>query len=101
MNIARMLGFGKNKIFAEGQVVRGRVTAVKRCWWLKVNTKAVRVTGLDGAKFPHVVYFTYVVNEKSFSGRRYISWTMDAPCVNDEIELYVDRNDPAKYAVKL
>lgn len=101
MNIARMFGFGENKLFAEGQAVEGTVTAVKKCWWLKVNTKAVRVNGLDGAKFPHIIYFTYIVEEREFLGGRYVSWAMDAPYVNDRVQVYVDRKDPAKYAVKL
>lgn len=35
------------------------VTHVSRQWWLKLNTKAVRLTGADGAQYPHIVTVKY------------------------------------------
>ena len=31
----------------------GTVLSVAKQWWLKVNTKPVRMSALDGAAFPH------------------------------------------------
>lgn len=38
----------------------GTVLSVKKQWWLKVNTKAVRLGPLDGARFPHIVTVEYM-----------------------------------------
>ena len=35
--------------------IMGTVVSVKKQWWLKINTKAVRLGPLDGAIFPHVI----------------------------------------------
>ena len=44
------------------QQVSGTVVSVSRQWWLKVNTKAVRLGPADGAIFPHIVKVTYTVD---------------------------------------
>lgn len=37
----------------------GTVTKVYKCWWIKVNQKAVRMHALDGAAFPHIITVEY------------------------------------------
>ena len=101
MSFLRILGFGKEKIFAQNAFVPGRITAVKKCWWLKVNTKPVRRDMWDGAKFPHIAEFTYEVDGKAFTGKRWIPYDDVPPAVGQAIKVYYDRREPAKYAVKL
>ena len=101
MSVLRMLGFGEKKIFSQNTFVPGRITAVKKCWWLKVNTKPVRHDMWDGAKFPHIAEFTYEVDGKAYTGKRWISYDDMPPSVGTAVRVYYDRNDPAKYAVKL
>ena len=33
----------------------GTVIAVAKQWWLKVNTKPIRMGSMDGAIFPHII----------------------------------------------
>ena len=33
----------------------GTVLSVAKQWWLKVNTKPIRMGALDGATFPHII----------------------------------------------
>ena len=101
MSWLRILGFGEKKIFAQNLSVAGRITAVKKCWWLKVNTKAVRIGPLDGAKFPHIAVFTYEVNGTAYEGKRWVSYEDTPPAVGKEIRVYIDAAEPRKYAVKL
>ena len=101
MSWLRILGFGEKKIFAQNLSVAGRITAVKKCWWLKVNTKPVRRDMWDGAKFPHIAHFTYEVDGKAFEGKRWISYRDVPPAVGQVIRVYVDGAHPEKYAVKL
>lgn len=101
MSVLRMLGLGEKKVFAQNISVPGCITAVKKCWWLKVNTKPVRHDMWDGAKFPHIAEFTYEVDGKAYTGKRWISYDDVPPAVGKAIRVYCDRIDPAKYAVKL
>ena len=54
MNLLNCLGIGTGNLLRSGKETVGTVTAVKTCYWLKVNTKAVRLGPMDGAKFPHI-----------------------------------------------
>ena len=101
MNILQLLGFGEEKIFAQNVSVIGHVTAVKKCWWLKVNTKPVRTSMWDGAKFPHIAEFTYEADGKAYTGRRWVSYEDVPPAVGKAVRVYYDSKDPRKYAVKL
>ena len=49
----------------------GVVVAVNRQWWLKVNTKAVRTNGMDGAIFPHIVKVQYTVDGQEYFVRKW------------------------------
>ena len=48
MNL-RMFGIGVTDAIA-GEQTKGTVTKVNTCWWLKVNTKAVRTGPMDGSQ---------------------------------------------------
>ena len=101
MRFFRMFGCGEKKILAEGKAVKGQVTEVREWRWLKVNTKPVRASGMDGARFPHVLHFRYEVGGRTYEGRRYISWAAECPRANDDILVYVHLDAPEKYAVKV
>ena len=101
MSVWQVMGIGEEKIFAQNRAVQGKVTAVKKCWWLKVNTKAVRFGPTDGAEFPHIIYFTYTVCGQTYQGKRYINWNKRCPVVGERLTVYFEKNDPAKYAVIL
>lgn len=101
MSIRGFFSLGSQAIRAQQNVTRGTVTASKTLRWLKVNTKPVRVNGLDGARFPHMIRFTYQVDGVTYSGSAYVSYTVRCPEVGQIISVYYDREDPAKYAVQL
>ena len=48
MGILHTLGLEDRKIISQGRETAGTVTRVKTCWWIKVNTKHVRMGSLDG-----------------------------------------------------
>lgn len=49
----------------------GTVISVKKQWWLKVNTKPVRMHALDGATFPHIITVKYSVNGQEYTRRKW------------------------------
>lgn len=99
MNL-RMFGIGVADAVA-GEQTEGLVTAVKTCWWLKVNTKPVRRIPLDGAAFPHIIHFTYTVSGETYGGKRYVNWNKQCPQAGEKLTVYYEKKDPAKYAVFL
>ena len=101
MSILSCFGFGEKRILNDGYTAVGVITSVKKCWWLKVNQKAIRLYALDGAVFPHIIRFTYQVDGKEYSGSRYISWTADCPLIQEEITVYYSKENPSKYALRL
>lgn len=44
-----------DKIIAQNNIAKGTIKKVTKCWWIKVNTKSVRMHMLDGALFPHLM----------------------------------------------
>lgn len=101
MNLLRTFGFGEKRLLAEGAAVQGTVTAVKTCWWLKVNQSPARTHALEGAAFPHIIYFAYHTAGKDYAGSRYVSWARRCPQIREQILVRVDRTAPKKYAVEI
>ena len=96
------LGNGKRaaeKIVSENKKTTGTITAVKTCWWIKINTKAARLHALDGAKFPHIIYFTYTVNGAAYQGSSCVDWHLRCPNKGETVTVFYGKNDPAQYAV--
>ena len=96
----RMFGIGVTNAIA-GEQTGGVVTEVKTCWWLKVNTKAVRFGPGDGAKYPHVIYFTYQVHGQTYTGKRYVNWNLRCPVQGEKLTVHYEAVAPEKYAVLL
>ena len=97
MNL-RMFGIGVTNAIA-GEQAEGVVTEVKTCWWLKVNTKPVRRSAIDGALFPHIIHFTYSVGGQTYKGKRYVNWNKRCPVKDERITVHYERENPEKYAV--
>ena len=51
-----------DRIIEQNNVAKGTIRKVKKCWWIKVNQKSIRLHALDGATFPHIMTFTYEVD---------------------------------------
>ena len=101
MKLLRTFGWGEKKLLSGGHAVTGRVTDVKKCWWLKVNTKPVRVSGLDGAVFPNIIHFTYEVDGVSYQGSRYVGLHPSFPRKGEALVVYYDEQNPTRYAVNI
>ena len=50
----------------------GTIISVKKQWWLKVNTKPVRMHALDGATFPHIVTVKYTVDGNEIVKKKWL-----------------------------
>ncbi len=101
MGYLRTFGHGEKHILAKKAAVPGTVTAVKTCWWMKVNQKPFRTHSLDGAAFPHMVSFRYTVDGKDYTSRRFLNWTVRCPAVGGRVTVWFDPEAPARCALSL
>jgi len=99
MKFFSMFGIGTGTLFSEGVSAPGTVTAVRTCWWLKVNTKAVRWSGSDGAEYPSVISFRYTADGVSYVGRRWLGHSVRPPLPGKKITVFYDPARPARCAL--
>lgn len=95
MKLLNMFGLGKDKILANGEQTEAVVTSVKECWWLKVNTKAARMSGMDGARHPYIISFSYDVEGKEYRGKAFVNWNEHPPVVNGKVTICYNRDNPS------
>ena len=98
MKLLRMFGVGTTSAIA-GSETKGIVCKVSTCYWFKVNTKPVRTSASDGAVYPHIIHFTYTVDDKEYHGKRYVQWNKRCPYKEEIITVYYEAEKPENYAV--
>lgn len=101
MNFLQLLGFGKKRLISQGTAVSGTVTDIRKCWWIKINTKPVRSHALDGAIFPHIVAYTYDVSRKSYCGKQMISAYARCPQLGEAIQVFYNPSQPQRSTIRL
>ena len=74
----------------------GTVVSVKKQWWLKINTKAVRAGALDGAMFPYVIKVKYLAEGKEYVKRKWVMRKDYEPMVGDTVRVIYDDMKPEK-----
>ena len=76
----------------------GTVLSVAKQWWLKVNTKPVRMGTMDGATFPYIIKVQYVVDKNTYTKRKWICAGTAVPAVGSEVTVVYcsDKPDKAK-----
>ena len=89
-----------DRIIEQNNITKGIIQKVAKCWWIKINTKPVRMHALDGAIFPHIMTFTYEVNGIQYKKRKYIGLRSDAIGIFENVDVYYDKDKPSKCAVK-
>ncbi len=79
----------------------GIVFSVSKQWWLKVNTKPVRLHPLDGATFPHIIKVKYTVDGKEFICRKWINAGHRVPGEGAAVKVVYRADKPSKAKVAL
>ena len=74
----------------------GTVVKVTTQWWLKVNTKPVRTSAMDGAAFPHIIKVRYTANGTEYTKRKWIGALDRAPEVGSRVKVIYDEAKPSK-----
>ena len=74
----------------------GTVLSVAKQWWLKVNTKPVRMGTMDGAKFPHIIKVQYDVDGNTYTKRKWIGAGKPVPAVGSQLTVLYCSSKPSK-----
>jgi hypothetical protein len=74
----------------------GTVISVAKQWWLKVNTKPVRMHTLDGATFPHIIKVQYEADGNTYTKRKWIGAGRPVPPVGSTLTVCYCKNNPKK-----
>lgn len=101
MSWLNVLGFGTKSLLSSGRKIQSVVEEVKTLWWIKVNTKPVRVDGMEGAIFPGFIRFSYSVEGIKYKGSRVISPYKRCPIKGEKIDVFYDADKPSSYAVNI
>ena len=74
----------------------GTVQSVAKQWWLKVNTKPIRMGALDGAAFPHIIKVQYVVDGNTYTKRKWIGAGEAVPAIGSNVTVLYSSHKPSK-----
>lgn len=74
----------------------GTVLSASRQWWLKVNTKPVRLGPLDGATFPYIIKVAYRIEGVEYIKRKWISPGRPVPAVGSSVKVLYCPEKPQK-----
>ena len=74
----------------------GTVAAATKLWWLKINSKPIRMTAADGAVYPHVVRVAYSVDGKEYTVRKWIHPGHPVPAVGSRVPVSYCAERPNK-----
>lgn len=74
----------------------GTIISVAKQWWLKVNTKPIRMGALDGATFPHIIKVQYVVGGNTYTKRKWIGADKPVPTIGSKLTVLYCAEKPGK-----
>lgn len=77
----------------------GTVVSVSTQWWLKINTKSVRMGPMDGATFPHIIKVQYKVGDTTYTKRKWIGASSRPPIEGEFIRVRYQEDKPSKAKV--
>lgn len=77
----------------------GTVISAMKQWWFKVNTKPIRMSAMDGVIFPYIIKVQYVVDEKTYTKRKWIDAGRPVPAVGSSMTVQYCADKPGKAKV--
>lgn len=78
---------------------KGTVISASKQWWMKVNTKPVRMISTDKATFPYIIKVRYSVDGKDYTKRKWISAGCSVPEVGSSVTVSYDSTKPNRAKV--
>lgn len=98
MKLLYKFGIGEKKILMQDCHVTATVTMVQKSY-LYVIKKPVRLYINDSnTLYSHFITFRYMVDSKTYTGKRFIPPHYRCPQKGEQIEIYYDPKKPEHYA---
>ena len=79
----------------------GVIISAKTCWWLKINTKAIRVHALDGSVFPQILKVRYTANGEERTKRKLLRPVRAPLSVGTTVKVFYQENSPNKFRIEI
>lgn len=79
----------------------GTVITAKKQWWLKVNTKPVRLHATDGAVFPYIITVEYTVDGTTYTKKKWIRAGGEVPSLGSTVAVSYDGGKPSRSKVMI
>lgn len=79
----------------------GIIISINRQWWLKINTKHVRIHPLDGAVFPHIIKVKYTVNGREYTKRKWIGAKEKLPALQSTVTVIYCEEKPSRAKIQI
>lgn len=99
MNNLSLFGILDSVILGKSCSTKGTVTAVKRCWWIKINTQPIRLyASHKNTAHPYIITFQYSVDSILYTGKRFVGIQYRVPQIGETFRVYFDPSNPRKYA---
>lgn len=76
--------------------VEGIIVKTYKIWWIKINTKVLRTSPLDGATFPYLIKIKYKVNDNYYIKNKLVYWPNDEINIQDKVSVTYNKNKPSK-----
>ena len=77
----------------------GTVISASRQWWLKINTKPIRMHSMDGAVFPYIIKVQYTVDGHTYTKGKWIGAGKLVPPVGSRMTVRYCAEKPGKAKV--
>ena len=77
----------------------GTVISAARQWWLKINTKPIRMHAFDGAIFPYIIKVQYIVDGKTYTKGKWIGAGKPVPAVGSSVTVLYCAEKPGRAKV--
>ena len=77
----------------------GTVISASRQWWLKINTKPIRMHSMDGAIFPYIIKVQYTVDGHTYTKGKWIGAGKSVPAVGSRMTVRYCAEKPGKAKV--
>lgn len=76
--------------------VDGEIIKTHKLWWIKINSKPIRTSPLDGATFPYKIKVRYSVDNIVYEKSKFVYWKNEEINVGDKLIVIYNRKNPSK-----
>ena len=74
----------------------GEIIKTKKLWWIKINTKVLRKSALDGATFPYLIRVKYSINNVYYEKNKLVYWKNESINIGDKVVITYAQDKPLK-----